>query len=338
MKDYRRILLTRLRFIGDVVLTTPIVRSVRNACPDAYIAYLGDRRAVTLLEQNPAIDEIIPYDFTRSPVLEQVRVGRLLHKRRFDLAIDMFNNPRSALLCRASGARTRVGLDRPGRRWGYTVRVRDDRTPKTPIQFHNQFLEAAGIAATSSKTEIILTPDERRSATQFLPDGPGPLIGIHPGASWPAKKWDAERFGQLADRLAAAGMRVVVFGAPGDQETVQRLMEATSSIPHVLPGASLRHLAAMISHCDCFVCNDAGPMHIAAALDVPTVGIFGPGEENIWFPYDRSRGHIALRKDVPCHPCHCDICPRESDGYMECMNLLQVDEVAEAVNAAVRAH
>ncbi len=335
MKEYRRILLTRLRFIGDVVLTTPIIRSVRTACPSSYIAFLGDRRAVALLEHNPAVDRIIPYDFSKPSAIEQARIGWDLRHERFDLAIDMFNNPRSALLCCATGAETRVGLERPGRRWAYTLRVKDDGVPKSPIQFHNQFLRAAGIEPTATKTEIFLTSEERESAREYLPDGDGPLVGIHPGASWPAKRWDAERFGELADILAGAGMRVVVFGAPGDSMTVQRVIEATSSVPHVLPAANLRHLAAMISHCRCFVCNDAGPMHIAAALDVPTVAIFGPGEENIWFPYDRALGHVALRKDVPCHPCHKDFCPRTGNGYMECMNLLPVGEVARAVERAV---
>ncbi len=335
MRDFHRILLTRLRFIGDVVLTTPIIRSVRNAYPSSHIAYLGERSAVTLLEHNPCLDRIIPYDFSRPAIFEQARVGWDLRRAGYDLVIDMFNNPRSALLCRLTGAKTRVGLERQGRRWAYTVRVADDGQPKSPIQFHNQFLRAVDIPPTATRTEIILAPEERENAPQYLPDGEGPLVGIHPGASWPAKKWDAERFGALADRLAGLGMRVVVFAAPGDQSTVQRLIESTSSVPHVLPAASLRHLAAMISHCTCFVCNDAGPMHIAAALDVPTVAIFGPGEENIWFPYDRALGHIALRKDVPCHPCHADFCPRTGDGYMECMNLLRVDEVATAVETVV---
>ena len=85
----------------------------------------------------------------------------------------------------------------------------------------------------------------------------------------------------------------------------------------------MRVLAAIISHCDLYVSNDAGPMHIAAALGVPTIGLFGPGEENIWFPYDRAHGHMALRHDVVCHPCHQDFCPRTGDGYMECMKLLK---------------
>ena len=335
MQGFRRILLTRLKFIGDIVLTTPIIHSVRNAFPSSFIAYLGDRHAVSLLEQNPSLNEIIPYDFSRPAVLEQLRVMRILKRGNFDLAIDMLNNPRSALLTFATGAAVRVGLERHGRGRLYTVRVRDDGVPKSPIQFHNQFLRAVGIPPTATQTEIFLTADERESALQFLPDGPGPLVGIHPGASWPAKKWNADRFGALADALTARGMRVVILGGPRDHDTIQQVLEATTSVPHVLPSVTLRHLAALISHCACFVCNDAGPMHMAAALGVPTVALFGPGEENIWFPYDRSLGHIALRKDVPCHPCHADFCPRKGDGYMECMELLHVREVAAAVHSIV---
>jgi predicted lipopolysaccharide heptosyltransferase III len=337
MSDSRRILLTRLRFIGDVVLTTPIIRSVREEFPSAHVAFLGDKHAVTLLEHNPCLDEIIPFDFSRPSLVEQVRVACRLRRARFDLVIDLFNNPRSALLTFASGAATRVGLDRPGRGRLYTIRVRDDGRPKSPIDFHGQLLRAAGIAPTATKTELVLTPEERQDALQFLPDGTAPLVGIHPGATWPAKRWSAERFGVLADALAAEGFRVVLFNAPGDQEAVRRAIEATASAPSILPVLPLRALAAMISHCAAFVCNDAGPMHIAAALDVPTVGLFGPGEDNIWFPYDRRLGHIALRKDVPCHPCHADFCPRTGEGYMECMSLLSVDEVLAAVTTALRA-
>ncbi len=331
MAQYQRILLTRLKFIGDIVLTTPIIRSVRAACPDATIAYLGEKHAVSLLQGNPHLDEILAFDFGRPTILEQTRVVWALRRRRFDLVIDLFNNPRSALLSYATGARVRVGLERKGRGALYTLRVRDDGRPKTPVEFHNQFLRLAGIPPSAARTELFLAPDERASIQALLPEGTGPLIGLHPGASWPAKRWPAERFALLADHLAAAGRRVVVTAGPHDGETIRRMLDMSASPPHVLPLVPLRHLAAAISRCDVFVSNDAGPMHIAAALGVPTVGIFGPGEENIWFPYDPAQGHRALRRDVPCHPCHEDFCPRTGPGYMECMTLLPVEDVEAAV-------
>src|SRR5512140_400680 len=112
---YRRILISRLRFIGDIVLTTPVLRAVRAAYPEAFIAYLGDRNAVTLLQENPCVNEIIGYDYSRSSILEQARVALLLRRRHFDLAIDLFGNPRSALLTYLSGASVRVGPDRKRR-------------------------------------------------------------------------------------------------------------------------------------------------------------------------------------------------------------------------------
>jgi heptosyltransferase-2 len=102
----------------------------------------------------------------------------------------------------------------------------------------------------------------------------------------------------------------------------------------------LRQLAAIISQCSVYVSNDAAPMHISVAVGTKTIGIFGPGEENIWFPYlppyyDTSAGHLALRKNVPCHPCHLDFCNREGNGFMECMKLLSVKEVFEEVKKRI---
>ncbi|HZY09621.1 MAG TPA: glycosyltransferase family 9 protein, partial [Bacteroidota bacterium] len=120
MPSYNRILISRMKFIGDVVLTTPIIRAVREKYPDAYIAYLGDKLAVSLLENNPYLDEIIPFDFSKPTFLEQSRVMLRLRKRRFDVFVDLFSNPRTALLARASSASIRIGKDVKGRGKLYT--------------------------------------------------------------------------------------------------------------------------------------------------------------------------------------------------------------------------
>lgn len=345
-RTYARILLTRMKFIGDVVLTTPVIRSVRNAFPDAYIAYMGDKRAVALLEHNPNVDEIIPFDFSRPTLLEQSRVAWLLRRRKFDLAIDLFSNPRSALLTRITGAPVRVGAERKGRGKLYTVQVRDDGKPKSAVAFHNQFIEAAGIAPTAFRPEIFLTDDERREARIYLQwldyehsplDLTKPLIGLHPGATWPAKRWLPERFAALADLLVAkSGAQIILTAGPGDTEVIREVAAKSFANVKIIQGLPLRQLAAIISQCAAYVANDNGTMHISAAVGTPTIGIFGPGEENIWFPYAAAEGHRALRRDVPCHPCHLDFCNREGDGFMECMKLLTVEEVFKSVEASLR--
>lgn len=341
---YRRILISRLRFIGDVVLTTPMIASVRAALPGAFIAYLGEKRAVSLLEHNPSLDEVIPYDFDRSSVREQIRIAFLLRRMKFDLAIDLFSNPRSALLMFLSGAPARVGLDRKGRGKLFTVRVRCDGTSRTAIEFHNQFLRAVGITPVSVKTHIELTDGERQEGKALILRACGsrgmhhPLIGIHPGASWPAKKWDAERYGQLGKRLVSElGASVIATAGPGEANLLIEVNAAAGGAVMMLPVMPVRQLAAVLSLCDVYVSNDAGPMHIATAVNTPTIGLFGPGEEDIWFPYDAADGHRALRKNVPCHPCHLDVCNREGAGYMECMKLLSTDDVFSAVESSLQA-
>ncbi len=329
-----------MKFIGDVVLTTPVIRSVRTAFPHAYIAYMGEKSAVSLLEHNPNLDEIIPYDFTRPTLLEQPRVALLIRRRKFDLVVDLFGNPRSALLTYLTGAGTRVGAERKGRGRFYTVRVKDDGKPKTAVQFHNQFIEAVGLQPASDKPEIFLTDDERREGRIYLQwldrentpfDMSRPIIGIHPGATWPAKKWLPERFAELIDLLTARlRAQVLMVAGPNDTETARTVLTQCTAPVKVVRSLPLRQLAAVISHCSLFIANDAGPMHIAAAVGTRTIGLFGPGEENIWFPYAAEDGHMALRKDVPCHPCHLDFCNRTGEGYMECMKLLTVKEVFES--------
>lgn len=348
MTKFKRILLTRMKFVGDIVLTTPVVQSVRHAFPEAFIAYMGDRSAVQLLEQNPHLDEIIPFDYSRLSIMEQPRVVWQLRRRKFDLAIDMFGNPRSALLTYLSGAAMRVGLARPGRGKLYTLQVHDDATPKTAVEFHNQLIRAVGIEPVDSNPAIYLSDDERREARIYLrwlgfEDNPTdfsrPIVGIHPGASWPAKRWLPERFAAVADMLAAKlGAQIVISSGPKDDDAVREVNARMASNGKILRNLPLRQLAAIISHCDVFISNDAGPMHIAAAVGTATIGLFGPGEENIWFPYAREAGHIALRKNVPCHPCHLDFCNRAGDGYMECMKLLSVDEVLETARNIINSH
>ena len=346
MIPIERILLSRMKYIGDIVLTTPVIRATREAFPQAYIAYLGEKSAVSLLEHNPCLDEIIPYDFSRWDVIEQPRMMLNLRRRKFDAVVDFFSNPRTALLTYATGAPTRIGKKVKGRGGLYTIQIEDDGKQRTAIEFHYRYVEPLGVKPTHFRPEIFLTDDERREAKIFLKwqdvSAEKPVIGLHPGATWPAKMWDWERFADLADMLIAKlGCEVVVTQGPGDREVVEKISKRCVGSIKILPVLPLRQLAAVLSHLSAYVANDNGTMHIAVAVGAKTIGIFGPGEEEIWFPYVSreiypSNDHRALRKDVSCHPCHLDFCNRSGDGYMECMKLLTVGEVLRDVQDLIQ--
>ncbi len=345
IEQYNRILLTRLKYIGDIVLTTPLIHTLRDRFPNAYIAYLGDRNGVSLLEQNPYLDEIFSIDFSRNAALQQLQLFYRLNRKHFDLVVDLFCNPRSALLSYATQAPVRVGGDLPGRGKLYTVRITDDGVPKSAVEFHYQSLRAVGIEPKYFAPEIFLTEDEKKESRRYLEwqgiDFSKPLVALHPGGTWPAKLWPAERFADLADNLIAKKhAQIVLTKGARDGEATGKVESAVVGRVLSLPVLPLRQLAAILSLCTAYVANDSGPMHIAAAVGTPTIGLFGPGEENIWFPYTPafpggSSKHIALRKDVPCHPCHLNVCNRTGNEYMECMKLLSVNEVFNAVRERI---
>lgn len=328
---YQRILLTRLKFIGDIVLTTPIIKTVRQAFPHAHIAFLGEKNAVELLEHNPYLNEIIPLESAKSSLFDSVKLMKLLYSKKFDLAVDFFGNPRSALLTFATRAKVRIGLDVRGRGAVYTIRVPRDNRNKNAIQFYYEVIRHAGIDGDEQKTEIFLSEDEKNNAKTYLENlgvlSGKKIIALHPGGTWPSKLWQKEKFAALAQRLRLEGANVILTGGRNDKEVVDLVAETSGAIP--ILNISLRKLAAILSLASVVVSNDCGTMHIAAATGATTIGIFGPGEPHIWFPY--TQPHVALIKYVPCNPCHLNICNRTGDGYMECMKLLSVDEVYTAV-------
>lgn len=336
MSAVSRILLTRMKFIGDVVLTTPVIRALREKFPNAYIAYMGDKKAVSLLERNPYLNHIIPFDFSRPAVWEQPRVILELRKQKFDVVVDLFSNPRSALLTYFSGAPVRVGKDVGGRGRLYTHRIKDDGAMKSAIAFHYQYVKPLGVEATHWRTEIFLSEEEKREARIFLKwqnvDIEKPIVAVHPGATWPNKMWLKGSFAALIDKMFTKLKVETIFSlGPGDDELGSYIFQHCFGKVHILPVLPVRQLAAVLSQCAVFVTNDCGPMHIAAAVGTKTIGIFGPEPEEVWFPYGRDEGHLAIRKDIWCSPCRKTACFRKGEEYLECMKLVSVQEIFDEV-------
>jgi lipopolysaccharide heptosyltransferase II len=327
------ILVSRLRFIGDIVLTTPVVEVLRGKFPDAAIDYLGDKNGVTLLQNNPNLNEIIPYDFSANEVHEQIRIASILRKKKYDVAVDLFGNPRSAIVILLSGAKMRIGGSFGWRRRLFTHPI-TVKERMTSVAFHLKYLEPLGIHETYRPPKIFLTKEERGRAEKELTslgiDFSRPVVGIHLGATWPAKVWLSEYFARLANMVVdkLGGQILVTYGSK-DLPYFDKFSSAVCTRFTPVEPRDLRRLASVISACNVYVSNDAAPMHISAAVGTPTVGIFGPGEPDIWFPYDKNPGHVALHKDVPC--CHRDFCERKGEEYMQCMKAVKPEEVLEVL-------
>ncbi|MEO6331384.1 MAG: glycosyltransferase family 9 protein [Gemmatimonadaceae bacterium] len=287
-----RILVVELWQIGDVVLSTPLLASLRYCFPDSTITFLGKPHAETLLRASGLVDDVIvaelpwtrterkyhPADYDWGVVRNLLR---RLRERRFDVAFDARMDIRSNILVSLTGAKRRFGFRYGGGDWLLT-----DAIPVDPAANHKtgdwaSLLQAAGCQPTGDPRCILkTTEDERLDARAVLSNhfgvGARP-IALHPGGSHAGKRWPLDCFDSLAREVLSAGYQVVAFHEPNGYG---KELDGIAGVLGLRVG--LREMMAIIEQCATLVCNDSGPMHVAAALGVPTVAIFERGEPR-WF-------------------------------------------------------
>lgn len=340
-EDPRRILVIKLRATGDVVLATPVIENLKRRFPRARLSFLTEEASSDVLRWNPFLDELIVLPLQRwssagirGSWREQARFYRNLRRRRFDLVFDLFGNPRSALLTWLTGSADRVGYAFRVRRHAYTTVVTPSGQPGHEVLFHLEALAAMDIAVDADRPHVAIpgTADEKADAwlREHVPNG-RTVIGLNPGGGWAIKRWPPEYFGRLADALIDEyGANVLVLWGPGEEGLVARVAGAMRNRPLVLPAAALAELGAYLKRCGLLVSNDSAPMHMAAALGVPTVGIFGPTDPRAQGPW--GDGHGVVRKEsVDCLGCNRITCPI---GNI-CMTTLEPGDLLEKIRAYI---
>ena len=284
-----RVLVTRLDYLGDVVLSLPLVDALRAQFPGVEIDYLARRPGADLLAGDERFARVLALE---AGVLAGVRTARALRGRRYHSVIDLYSNPRSAWLSWFSGARIRVGGDRRGRRRLYTHPVRVPSSLRAVTDVFLAYGAAVGVEArTAGKPTLAVTPSERTAAEDVLSRCGARAgrvrVGIHPGGKWSVKRWPPEKFAALVERVRSrGGAEVVLFTGPGEHDATRAVQERCPDGVRVLPELGVRTAAAVIAQLDAMVACDGGIMHVAVAVGTPTVGIFGSSECDIWFPYE----------------------------------------------------
>jgi len=325
--DVRRILFVRPRFLGDVCLTLPAVDAALAACPGARAAYVTEAGLAPLLAQDPRFAEVIAVPARPSAAGTLALVRRL---RAFapDVAIDFFCNPRSAVWTRASGARVRVGY--PGKGWRSALYTHHAR-PRvlSSVAFHAASVAALGwpvpagpVSPRLAIGEPALAEARDALAALGVPAG-ARLLGLHPGARWPTRRWAPERFAALATRAleAHADLFVLVSAGPGEGDMARAVLAGLPAHrARLVEGWPLARFVAMQSLCAAFVCGDTGPVHTAVAAGTPTLGLMSRNRPAMFFPYPERDGHRAYWSRVECSPCDRDTC-----DDLRCLARLTVD-------------
>lgn len=330
-----RILVTRLQYLGDVILTLPLVDAVRRRFPDAEVDYLCRPPSSDLLDGDPRFARVFALH-PQSGAAESVSLIRSLRSRRYDAVIDLYGNPRSAWLTRFTGAKTRIGGDRRGRRFLYTTPVTVAPEVRSALEHHLRYAEPLDVPCDAGKPALVSSPEEVEAARDLLdrrgvetrrPDRP--RIGVHPGGKWEVKRWPASSFARLAGILRDTwDADVVVFTGPGEARFTDRVAGETGDGVTVLPEMNVRSVAAVLSLLDGMVVSDGGIMHLSVAVGTPTVGLFGSAEPDIWFPYETMGPFAAAYVPLDCRPCHRHVCPL---GHTACLADLSPESVAESI-------
>jgi len=282
-----RILVTRLRFLGDIVLSTPLLDVLRERYPDASIEYLAADPHARVLEGYPGVDRlhVLP---ARPGLVDLLRLARALREGpRIDWVFDLYSNPRSAIIVALSGARQRVGSDR-----GLRARVYQHRRGRPPgdrsaIRHHlDKLVPLLGELAEPRPTRLSGNEQRTNGVLEALGLSQGRFTLVHPGSTWPDKAWPEERWGELMSGLdrSLTGELLVVC-APGEAEMSGRVADAGQA--RLLPPLDIPALSSVLSRARLYVGNDGGILHMAVAHSVATVGLFGPTEPDIWFPYEQ---------------------------------------------------
>ncbi len=330
-----RVLLIRLRSIGDTVLSTPSLFALRRFLPNAEIDILVEDWVAPVLDNHPHLDNVVSLE--RGGFVTRARVAREIRSTGYDVVYNLHGGTTATFLTRASGARHRVGY----KTYQY-AQLHNYQAPSPLLLWGQQkthsveqqlaLLGWTGVPVTDRpRTQLAVTPEADSSVRQRLEEAglaDRQFALIHPAAAFATKQWAAENFARVAESLAERGLAPVAIVAPNEHEILESLMDQ-SSVRIVSFDLSLPEVAALAARSQIFVGNDSGIAHIAAAVGARSVVIFGSSNVAHWRPWNKAAAEVVT-EPMPCQPCHGYFC--EKFPQPECILRVPVDRVVAAID------
>jgi lipopolysaccharide heptosyltransferase II len=318
---YCNILVRMPNWMGDCIMATPILQDVKTAFPAARLTALCKHPIHALLEHHPYVDDIWPLTGAKETATK-------IRKSHFDLGILLTNSLSTAWMLFHGNISTRIGFRRGIRSLLLTSAVSIPKEPEHLVMTYKRLLEPLGIPRSPSVPTIFVTNQEKNWAKDFLQAQQSPIIGVHPVATYgSAKCWPTERFREVTEQLLRIQpCTILYFGNEQSAKVVQQIVKGFPPCVINLAGKTTgRELASLLQKCNLLLTNDSGPMHLADAMNVPVIALFGSTSDVKTGPY-RKYGQV-IHKHVPCSPCFLRTCPID----FRCMKEITVTEVLTAV-------
>jgi len=359
----KNILVVRLGGIGDVVIITPALKALKKLYPQSRISLMTNRSSAEVVRGAPYVDELITFtdlfstqsifEFLKPRILYQLYcLVTLMLGRRFDVFISLHNPvkwpgvAKPFILSILSKAPVRAGFNTCDRGFFLNVKTPDDSNKHLMfrcLDVIKQLSSHANINYTPEQpeSEVWLNNEEREFAGDFISRNHikkgDLLVGIHPGGNpryYFSQCWQIERYAQVANAITEKyGARILLTGSKIDRDILNKITPLLKTPPIWLPeNTSVKQLSAIIERCNLFISNDTGPMHLAVAMKVPTIGLFSGGDFSLYGQYPAEMRFIGIRKDAPCYPCYHKVksCNRE------CLDKITVAEVLQATDKQIK--
>ena len=341
---FQRVLIIKLKHLGDVLTTTPVLGGIASLWPEARVSYLVNPGAEDLVRHHPMVDTV--FTFPRGKGLgAQLSLIMAMRRKKFDLVLELSGGDRGAFLAWTTGARVRVGYapTRPkfaDRRVFLNRLVITRVDQRHTVEYHLDALRVLDVEPGDHLMSLHYPDEARQTVRNILKQagiiGPSPYAVVHPSSRWMFKAWTPEGNAAVIDYLTREkGLKVVVTSAPDKTELtlVRDVLAMTQTDVLDLSGRlNLMELAALIDGARMFFGVDSLPMHMAAALATPAVALFGPSGEHMWGPW--GPGHEVVAKDWECRPCGRDGCGGSKSS--RCLKEMEPEEVFPALDRVLR--
>ena len=345
----KKILIINPFGIGDVLFTTPIVSNLHKAYPKAFIGYIANRRALPIVENNSKINCVYVYErdeFKKDLIPSWVRLFQEIRKERFDVVFDFSLNSSFGFFSLACGIKRRIGYDYRNRGRFLTDKIiLEGYEGRHVVDYYLDLLEKIDVPVIYKSFEIFPDDQAQQWARDWIktqgisPDCP--LIAVIPGggASWgkqaTQKHWPGKQYALLVDKIIAkTKAAVILMGDFKDQSLCQELTrQCSNSVYDAVGKTNLLQMSALLKLCRLAVVNDGGPMHMAVAVGIQTVSIFGPVDPLVYGPYPLL-GHTVIQKNLPCQPCYRQFRKAHCD-HLNCLNDLSVEEVYKKIEKII---
>jgi len=320
--EIKKILCIKPRGIGDIVLSTIILDDLKKTFPSAEIHYLTETFAKDAFANNSLIAKVHTMEKTGFVL----KVAARLRKEKYDLIIDLWSNPRSAQITFLTHAKYRVGFSYRGRKYAYNILGTSEKGEHHAAEHNLELLKALGIEITSKRIHFYVSDGDNNWAKEFirlnLPIDKK-IVGIIPSGGWASKRCDANKWVEICNAIKQKyDVVFLILWGPGDESDSNYIKSILKDDAVLIPEVKIGKLSALIKNCDIVIANDSGPMHIAAALGVPTLGIFGPTNPKAHGPYSPNSDYV-IKEDLHCIICNKLECPYDH----ECMRQLPVEKV-----------